>query len=80
MKVGIIGAGTMGAGIAQAFAVTEGYEVRLTDITQEFADGGKAKIEKNLAFLVKKEKMTKEQADAVLAKVKTGLKDICRSS
>ena len=41
MKVGIIGAGTMGAGIAQAFAMTDGYEVCLCDIKQEFADGGK---------------------------------------
>ena len=37
MKVGIIGAGTMGAGIAQAFAETEGYEVYLCDINEEFA-------------------------------------------
>ncbi len=77
MVVGIIGAGTMGAGIAQAFAVTEGYDVRLCDIKQEFADGGKARIEKNLNFLVSKEKMTAEVATAILAKVKTGLKDIC---
>ena len=46
MKVGVIGAGTMGAGIAQAFAVTDGYEVVLCDIKQEFADGGKARIAK----------------------------------
>lgn len=77
MKVGVIGAGTMGSGIAQAFAMTEGYEVCLCDIKQEFADGGKAKIAKNMAFLVKKEKITQEQADAILAKVTTGLKDIC---
>ena len=37
MKVGIIGAGTMGSGIAQAFAQTEGYEVFLCDINEEFA-------------------------------------------
>ena len=36
MKVGIIGAGTMGSGIAQAFAQTEGYEVCLCDINDEF--------------------------------------------
>ena len=35
MIVGVIGAGTMGAGIAQAFAMTDGYEVRLCDIKQE---------------------------------------------
>ena len=77
MVVGIVGAGTMGSGIAQAFAMTEGYEVRLCDIKQEFADGGKAKIEKNMNFLVSKEKITQEKADAVLACIKTGLKDIC---
>ena len=77
MKVGIIGAGTMGAGIAQAFAMTEGYDVCLCDIKQEFADGGKAKILKNLNFLVGKEKITQEKADAVAAKIVTGLKDIC---
>ncbi|MCR5715745.1 MAG: 3-hydroxybutyryl-CoA dehydrogenase [Lachnospiraceae bacterium] len=77
MKVGVIGAGTMGAGIAQAFAMTEGYEVDLCDIKEEFAENGKAKVAKNLAFLVKKEKMTQDQADAILAKIKTGLKEIC---
>jgi 3-hydroxybutyryl-CoA dehydrogenase len=77
MKVGIIGAGTMGSGIAQAFAMTDGYEVYLCDIKQEFADGGKAKVLKNLNFLVGKEKITQEKADAVAAKITTGLKDIC---
>ena len=46
MKVGIIGAGTMGSGIAQAFAQTEGYEVCLCDINEEFAANGKKKIAK----------------------------------
>lgn len=46
MKVGIIGAGTMGAGIAQAFAQTEGYEVFLCDISEELAAKGKARIAK----------------------------------
>ena len=42
MKVGIIGAGTMGSGIAQAFAMTDGYEVCLCDIKQEFAEDRKS--------------------------------------
>ena len=71
MKVGVIGAGTMGAGIAQAFAVTDGYEVVLCDIKQEFADGGKAKIEKNLSKQVAKGRMEQAKADAVLAKITT---------
>lgn len=77
MKVGIIGAGTMGSGIAQAFAQTEGYEVCLCDINNEFATNGKNKIAKGLDRLVAKEKMTKETADAILAKITTGTKDIC---
>ena len=47
MKVGVIGAGTMGSGIAQAFAQTEGYEVYLCDINDEFAANGKKKIAKD---------------------------------
>ena len=74
MKVAVIGAGTMGSGIAQAFAVNDEVEkVYLCDIKQEFADGGKSKIEKNLGKLVKKEKMTQDAADAILAKISTGL-------
>ena len=41
MKVGVIGAGTMGQGIAKAFAQVDGYEVALCDIKQEWAEGGK---------------------------------------
>ena len=77
MKVGIIGAGTMGSGIAQAFAQTEGYEVCLCDINDEFAANGKNKIAKSLDKLVSKEKMTREAADGILAKITTGTKDIC---
>ena len=77
MKVGIIGAGTMGAGIAQAFAETEGYEVYLCDINDEFAANGKARIAKGYSKLVAKEKITQEYADGVLAKITTGTKDIC---
>lgn len=77
MIVGIIGAGTMGSGIAQAFAMTDGYEVRLCDIKEEYAQGGLAKITKNLNFLVSKEKMTQEKADEILGRIKVGLNDIC---
>ena len=55
MVVGVIGAGTMGSGIAQAFAQVDGFEVRLCDIKEEFAAGGKAKIEKGLNKMVEKE-------------------------
>ncbi|WP_314057402.1 3-hydroxyacyl-CoA dehydrogenase NAD-binding domain-containing protein [Shuttleworthella satelles] len=77
MKIGVIGAGTMGSGIAQAFAQTEGFEVYLTDINNEFAANGKAKIEKGLSKRVAKGKMDQAAADAILAKITTGTKDIC---
>lgn len=77
MNVGIIGAGTMGAGIAQAFAMAENYHVLLCDISLEFAEKGKAKIQKNLDFLVGKEKLSSEQAQSIIAKVKTGLLQDC---
>lgn len=77
MKVGIIGAGTMGSGIAQAFAQADGYEVILTDINEELAAKGKGKIEAALSKRVAKGKITQDYADSVLAKVTTGVKDIC---
>lgn len=77
MIVGVIGAGTMGSGIAQAFAQTEGFEVRLTDINNEFAAGGKAKIAKGFEKRIAKGKMEQAAADAILAKITTGTKDIC---
>ena len=47
MKVGVIGAGTMGQGIAKAFAQVEGYEVALCDIKQEWAEGKISRKRKN---------------------------------
>lgn len=77
MKVGIIGAGTMGAGIAQAFAQTEGYEVFLCDINEEFAANGKNRIAKGFEKRVAKGKMEQSAADSILAKITTGVKTIC---
>ncbi len=77
MKVGIIGAGTMGSGIAQAFAQTEGYEVFLCDINEEFAANGKNRIAKGFEKRVAKGKMAQEDADKILAKITTGVKTIC---
>ena len=76
MKIGVIGAGTMGSGIAQAFAQTEGYEVVLCDINEEFAANGKKKIAKGFEKRIAKGKMTQEDADKILAKITTGVKDI----
>lgn len=74
MKVAVIGAGTMGRGIAQAFAQCADVEkVYLCDIKQEFADGGKAKVKAGLDKRVAKGKMAQEDADAIVNKIVTGL-------
>ena len=70
-KIGVIGAGTMGQGIANAFA-SNGYEVTVCDIKIEWAQGGIDKIAKKLDKLVSREKMTAEAADAVKANLKAG--------
>ncbi|WP_101473437.1 3-hydroxyacyl-CoA dehydrogenase NAD-binding domain-containing protein [Fusobacterium sp.] len=78
MKIGIIGAGTMGSGIAQAFAQTEGYTVALCDINEQFAANGKAKIAKGLGKMVAKGKMDQATVDGILEKIITGTKEICK--
>ncbi|WP_295159773.1 3-hydroxyacyl-CoA dehydrogenase NAD-binding domain-containing protein [uncultured Brachyspira sp.] len=80
MKVGVIGAGAMGSGIAQSFAQTEGYEVYLCDIKEEFAAGGKDRIAKGFAGRVSKGKMQQADADKILSKISTGLKEICKDA
>jgi 3-hydroxybutyryl-CoA dehydrogenase len=78
MKVAVIGAGTMGSGIAQTFAQAQSVEkVYLCDIKTEFAEGGFAKIKKGLDKQVAKGKKTQEEADAITVKIQTGLNDIC---
>ena len=74
MKVFVLGAGTMGAGIAQTFAA-KGYEVILRDIKDEFVDRGLAGITKNLDRLVSKEKITEEQKEEILCRL-TGTTDM----
>ncbi|HJW02273.1 MAG TPA: 3-hydroxybutyryl-CoA dehydrogenase [Azospira sp.] len=68
--IGIVGAGTMGNGIAQAFAVS-GFDVILTDISEAAVQKGVATISGSLDRLIKKEKMTAEQKAAALAKIAT---------
>lgn len=77
MKVGIIGAGTMGSGIAQSFAQVDGYEVMLCDINEEFAANGKKKIAATFDKRIAKGKMSQDVADKILAKITTGTKEIC---
>lgn len=67
-KVVIIGAGTMGVGIAQAFA-SQGFDVVLRDIKPEFVDRGVQFIKGNLDRLVAKAKLTQEQAEEMLGRI-----------
>lgn len=79
MKVGVIGAGTMGQGIAKAFAMVDGYEVCLCDIKKEWAEGGKDKIAKGYAKLVEKGKMDQAKVDSILNSITPGIKeDLCK--
>ena len=68
-KVGVVGAGTMGNGIAQAFA-TSGYDVVMRDIEQQFVDRGLSTIKKSLERLASRSKITGEAKDAALARIK----------
>ena len=70
MKIGVIGAGTMGQGIAKAFAQVEGNTVALCDIKQEWAENGLAKIKKGYEKLVAKGKIPQEKADAIVAAIR----------
>jgi 3-hydroxybutyryl-CoA dehydrogenase len=68
-KICVLGAGLMGAGIAQVSAEA-GYEVSMRDIEDRFVQGGLNMIKKNYERAINKGKMAKEQADALLSKVK----------
>lgn len=73
-KIFVLGAGTMGAGIAQAFA-SKGYEVIVRDIKDEFVERGLNGINKNLSKLVAKGKITEEVKDEILSRI-TGTTDM----
>lgn len=77
MKVCVVGAGTMGAGIAQVFAAN-GMEVVLCDIKEEFVEKGYGFINKGLTKLVEKGKMEQANKDAIMGRIhKTiDLKDV----
>src|SRR4030042_5887604 len=68
-KICVLGAGLMGFGIAQVSAEA-GYEVFMRDIEDRFVQGGLNIIKKNYERAISKGKMTKEQADAFLSRVK----------
>lgn len=71
MKVTIMGAGTMGAGIAQVFAA-KGHEVALCDVNAELAAKGKANISRGLGKLIARGKIEQEVCDRILAAITTG--------
>jgi 3-hydroxybutyryl-CoA dehydrogenase len=68
-KICVLGAGLMGSGIAQVSAEA-GYEVSMRDIEDRFVQSGLNIIKKNYERAISKGKMTKEQGDALLSKVK----------
>jgi len=68
-KLGVLGAGLMGHGIAQVAAQTGNYYVSLLDVKQEFVDRGMSMIEESLAKFVEKGKLTKEQASTALSRI-----------
>ena len=71
-KMAVLGAGQMGNGITQV-AACAGMEVVMIDIQQDFVDRGVATIEKSLAKLVSKERMTQEESDAARSRISTAI-------
>lgn len=67
-KVGVVGAGTMGNGIAHVFA-RSGIEVRLCEVEQRFLDRGLETIRKNMGREVAKSKLTQPEMDAALSRI-----------
>ena len=69
-KVGVVGAGTMGNGIAQVFAQS-GFEVMLVDLAQPMLDRARGAIEKSLGKFVEKQKLSPSDRDAALGRLVT---------
>ena len=69
-KIGVVGAGTMGNGIAQAFAVA-GQDVVMMDVSEAQVQRGLATIGASLDRLIKRDRMTAAQKDAAMARIST---------
>ena len=69
-RIAVLGAGQMGNGIAQV-AACAGYQVVMIDINQDYLDNGLTAIENSLSRVVKKEKITQEQADQAISLIST---------
>ena len=68
MKISVIGAGTMGAGIAQ-IAATKGHEVCLYDSFDGAIESAESKLKKILNRLVEKERINQEENEAILGRI-----------
>ena len=68
--VGVVGAGSMGSGIANAFAMN-GYQVILRDIKEEFLQGGLQRIERFMEKSVQRGKLSQEDKEATLGRIQT---------
>ena len=71
-KVGVVGAGQMGAGIAQVAAMN-GFSVILNDVSEAYLKGGIERIEKSLSSFLKKGRITEEKKGAALGRIQTTL-------
>ena len=71
-KIGVVGAGQMGSGIAQV-AAQAGFDVVLRDIEERFLERGLKTIRRSLAKFLEKGKITEEEHDAALARIQTTL-------
>ncbi len=69
-KLGVVGAGQMGNGIAQV-AATSGLQVVMTDLNQDALDKAMATIERSLGKLVKKERISAKDKEAALGRITT---------
>src|SRR5688572_27595790 len=67
-RIGVIGAGTMGSGIAQVFAQA-GFDVQVVDAASGALDRARSSIEKSLAKFVEKGRLAPEQRDAIIDRI-----------
>ncbi len=69
-NIGVVGAGQMGAGIAQVAAMNE-FKIILNDISETFLDRGMQRIDKSLSSFLKKGHLTEEEKNAALGRIET---------
>jgi 3-hydroxybutyryl-CoA dehydrogenase len=67
-KVGVVGCGTMGSGICEVSA-RAGFDVHFTEVTEEAVNAGRDRISRSVERAVEREKLTRDEADAMLARI-----------